>query len=484
MKPHRSVLSGIFWSSIKNWGTRVATLAVFLVVGRLLPPETIGLFFYITGVVTIAGAFGDLGLAEHLVYNKSKQDTQTAIWWFQVGASTLVSGLLLVLVALGAFQVADDKNDSTFALQILICTLPFTAASKVPEALMRHQMNFRSLALRSLYSIVFGSTVAVLLATMGAGLWSLVIKQLVEIFADLFLYFKFSRWHPTLRPRMKPLQTALCDSWGGVGSRLIDAIGQRADAIIIGSALGMGNLGQYSMALRIFQVLHEGIVQPVSGVISTAFAHTKGDDDTRRTFFLTSIEFAATITLPVFALAWSFGETWTPIIFGHQWLEAGNLFQNLAASGLFIGYSGLNGFCLIANNRNREFLIAIFYATSVNVALLFAFSHFSLHAVAFTTLAKAALTFPLTFWLAKNLIQFDTTTYLNKLIPGFLSGIITICICSASITSVQAAADLLGLHSQAIVDGIALAVSLFALGALGIKFLKPRISALRDSLRV
>lgn len=423
--PKSAVILGVFWSSLRSWGVRATTLGVFLVLARLLSPAEIGVVMFILGWLALIGIVGDLGLAEYVVYNDTAAKVDASIWWLQMGITLLMSFTLAIVVFFGIWEIDPTQPDAQMAMLALIITLPLMAAIKIPEAILRRRMEFKKLAIRSLISILFGAVVAVSLAYKGFGIWSLVFKQIIEAFFDLVLFFYYSRWLPS-RPNLHAVKLAFLGGWGIVGSRILDVITQKADAVIIGSFIGMQELGFYSIALRVYQVVNEGVVQPVTSVVATAFGRVKTDPEKFKAFFLSAVQFAALITIPVFALAFALGGEWIPVVFGEQWQASSTIFQIMCISGILVGYSGLSGFSLLAQGRNKAFMLLMTYAAAAALLSLFLLAPFGVSAVAWMFPLKVLAVFPLSLLLARRLIGFRLQDYFLGLLPSLLLGLIVL----------------------------------------------------------
>lgn len=418
-KSKGGVATGVFWSALRSWGSRVATLVVFLVLSRILSPVEIGLASFAIGLVALLAVFCDFGLAEYAVYNKTNPEIETSIWWFQLAVSLLLTVGVCTALYQNWWIVSTESADANEVMMAMCITLPFLSVIRIPEAIIRRRMDFRSLAIRSFISVFVGAAVAISMAWRGYGVWSLVAKQVIEAVVDSFLLFKFSGWRPQGAFAKKSFFLSVSGGWGMIGSRILDVVGQRADAVIIGSMMGMAELGFYSLALRVYQVLNEGIVQPVTGVIATAFGHVKTQPGRLREFFIDASQYAAFLTVPIFVLAICLGDDWLPIVFGEKWTSSGTILQVLCISGLLIGYSGLNGFALLANNRNGPFLLLMTYATTLSVGLMAFLSQYGVVFAALALPLKALLTFPVSFYLAQRLVGFSIREYFFSLLPIF-----------------------------------------------------------------
>ena len=422
------VVGAVAWSAMRSWGTRVATLIVFFILTRILNPEEIGLISYILGWLMLLAVFADLGLAEYLVYNHaSPRLTELGIWWFQVIVSFLITLTLLSLLLAGFINPDKTNPDAVLAMLILAFTLPISAAAKIPEALLRRQMDYKGLAIRSLVAISVSSILAILLALSGYGIWSLVFKQVTEVLIDAFYCFKLSKWRPSFHFEITYLKKALQGGWGIVSSRVLDVLSQSADTLIIGSMFGMRDLGFYAMGKKIFQVLNDGVLQAVTGVIASAFGRVQNDNQRLKALFLTSVKFSALITAPIFMMAIALSPDWVPIVFGVKWTTSAPIAQVLFLTGLVAGYGHLNGFVLLANNRNKAFFMLMLVNTLVSLSLLAMLSQFGLLAAAAASPIKTLLMFPVSLWLSRRLIDFTLVEYFSALkAAAVVSGLIAL----------------------------------------------------------
>lgn len=410
------VVGAVAWSVMRSWGTRIATLLVFFVLTRILNPEEIGLISFILGWLFLLAVIADLGLAEYIVYNHdAARLTELGIWWFQVFVSIMISSVLIALLIAGMFNPDKTNPNATWVMIILALTLPISAAAKIPEAILRRQMDYKGLAIRSMVAITVSSALAITLALAGYGIWSLVFKQVTEVIIDCFYCFKLSKWRPSLHFEMAYFKKALKGGWGIVSSRILDVITQSADTLIIGSMFGMRDLGFYAMGKKIFQVLYDGIVQSVTGVIASAFGRVQNNPQRLKALFLSSVKFSSLITVPLFMAAISLSTDWIPLVFGAKWVASAPVAQILFLTGLMAGYGTLNGFVLLANNRNKSFFTLMLINTIISLSLLAVLSEYGMLAAAAANPIKTLLILPISLCLSREVINYSFAEYFSAL---------------------------------------------------------------------
>lgn len=411
-----SVLNSVYWSLLRVWGTRISTLLVFLILARTLSPAEIGVVAYVLGWLAIFLVLADMGLAEYLVYeHAAEREMQLAVWWFQTGMAFLISTLLTLIVVFSLMPLGTQQSEVMLAL---IWTLPISAASKVPDALLRREFKFRETAIRSFTCVTAGGVAGVALAMSGAGVWSLVVKQWVEVLIEVVMLFRLSHWQIGFEYSFANTMKALRHSWGIVWSRFLDILMQKADTIIIGAWIGVTELGYYSVGQKMFQVLQDGFVGALTNVLSPRYGKLKENPEALKAFFLSSILGASLLVTPIFLLVSFFSPELIVILFSEKWAASAEVMRWMCLSGLLIGAVNLNGFLVLAMQKNAYFSILMSVGFVSTVVLLAAAAPFGVNAIAATLLAKNIIIFPLGLYMVMRLLGVNLLDYFSNLLPA------------------------------------------------------------------
>ena len=108
-------------------------------------------------------------------------------------------------------------------LRIIALTLIIRTFQTVPNVILNKSISFQVTARTSLISSITSGIVAIILALLGAGLWSLVVQQLLSAILGMLLSVISTKWIPRIEfsfARLKNLFSfgsrmlliVLCDS--------------------------------------------------------------------------------------------------------------------------------------------------------------------------------------------------------------------------------------------------------------------------------
>jgi O-antigen/teichoic acid export membrane protein len=419
MISREQLFHGAFWSAVQTWGARVTTFIVFLVLARLLPAKDIGALALINTILLFAQTFAEGGLAEYLV-QKEDQDKreQNSIFWTQLAMGVLLAVVLLACGATWGTQWIAHP-DASLIVAVICATVPLITMSRVPEALIRHSLEFRSLAIRSLVSATTGGIVGIVLAYAGYGLWSLVIKQAVESGMDLLMLFFLSPWRPS-HPNFRHLRNAARYGVALLGSRMLDVFNQRLDTLVVGYLLGPAALGVFTVGQRIYATLLEMFVALAFRISVPFLAKVKIDPKKSKTMQIQFIRATSLVVAPIFALLAVLAPSLLPWLFGPKWEHSIPLLQWLCLAGPIVGISTFNSAVLLANGASNLFFRIVVIITFVSaIALPVGAMLGGLVGVAMAYVLRICLMLPIGHQMAKRFTNARFRELLVAAWPGF-----------------------------------------------------------------
>ena len=117
------------------------------------------------------------------------------------------------------------------------------ALAAVPTAILKRELNFRLLAIRTLAGTLLSGTVGVGMAVSGFGVWSLIGMQLTKVGSEACILLMASGWRPRLR-----FSPAHCRDLSGFALPLMiqslwTYMNEELPKVVIGALLGPYSVG-------------------------------------------------------------------------------------------------------------------------------------------------------------------------------------------------------------------------------------------------
>jgi polysaccharide transporter, PST family len=405
---------GVFWTATSNWVDQLTRLLVFAILSRLLEPEAFGLVALAWVFIGFTDVLAEQGLGDALVQRRRLESTHldTAFWMSM--ALGLLSGILLAALAV---PIAGWLGQDQLALVLVALSfaIPLGSCSLVQRSILRREMDFRALALRTLVGIGIGSVVGVAAAFMGFGVWSLVAQRLVTQIASAAVLWRVARWRPHLNFGYAHFRELFRFGKHVVGFRLLNYFNSNADNFLVGAVLGPVSLGFYTVGYRILRL----VIQLTSNLIdSVAFPLYSRLQDKPGRFvraYYKSSSFAALVAFPVFVSTLVMAPQLTSVLFGSKWDESVPVMRVLAIVGIVRAVTYLNSSTITALGKPSWRVIIVGITTVLNAIAFVAAVRHGIVAVAVAAVVVGYLVTPISYWAVNRLAPINLMEYLRSI---------------------------------------------------------------------
>jgi O-antigen/teichoic acid export membrane protein len=313
----------------------VIQLAVGIVLAWLLLPSDFGLIALAAVFIGFGMLLANLGIPNAVVQaNDLNERHIRAAFTISVTLGIAVAGVIWLGAPLSTLVFDEPRLPEV--LRVLSILLVIGGFSNTAGALVRRELDFRTLFYVNVVSYLFGhAAVAIGMAILGYGVWSLVGGRiaLVVIQAMLLLWWVRHPARPILARRES--RQLLGFGTGNALSSLLHFLAQSGDKFVIGRFLGgAGPLGLYNRAYQQMRLASDNVGQLFVSVMFPTFAQLQND---RRRFgiaFLRSIELATLLTAPLMAGMIVAAPHLIVGVYGPQWEGSVRPFQVLALGGV------------------------------------------------------------------------------------------------------------------------------------------------------
>ncbi|MDE2336851.1 MAG: oligosaccharide flippase family protein, partial [Alphaproteobacteria bacterium] len=247
----------------------LAQLLVVPFLSRLLSPADYGLVAMAMPFVLFTMMFTDAGVGQSLLRDAAEsEDVWSSCFWLTIllGAGLALLIMLVAPLAAGFFKEPPLRPLVT-ALALVIVP---QAAATIPEAYLRHNHRFGTIAWTEAAAIAGGLAAAIIVAFKGGGAWALIAQQLALYTLRFSLTFWRSGFRPCLSFSLRGLREHLVFGRNVLGANFMMTLTQSQDSLIIGKMLGSWLLGFYTMAFLFVRLPLRIIAGPLEYVI---YAH-------------------------------------------------------------------------------------------------------------------------------------------------------------------------------------------------------------------
>ena len=347
--------------------------SVSIWVTRYLGPEQFGLLSYATAFVVIFSSIGQLGLDAIVVRNivrdpSCRDSTLGSAFVLKLFGGVIAVGLILLAI----IMLRSDDHLTQLLVGITALGTLFQAFNTIDFWFQSQVQSKYSTYVRSAAFLVVSVTKVVLLllhaplpAFAWAGIADIALCSLGFIIAYRSNGLHLKDWRATQAMAMELLR----DSWPLMFSDVLILIYMRADKIMIGEIAGNVELGIYSVAVLIAEVLYF-IPATVSSSIFPSIVEAKELSEdlfhTRLQHFYNIMAFLAyVVALPLTLIA----EWLIPFLFGSVYAKAGPMLVGLVWAGMFINLMIARSCYLTAMNLTRLHFILDFLGCVLNVTL-------------------------------------------------------------------------------------------------------------------
>jgi O-antigen/teichoic acid export membrane protein len=328
----RSVRGGLITLTSQG-GQFVMQSISTVVLARLLVPAEFGMVAMVTAITGLASAFADLGLSEATIQRKEITHHQVSVmFWINLAVG---AGLTLITAALAPVLARFYREPRLVNITLLLSITFLIGGLRVqPDALLKRQMRFSSIAIRDLTSYALAVAVAITMALRGAGYWALVALPLTLNLTQMALSWLMVEWRPGLPRRDANVGSMVAFGGNVAASYLIFNLNRNVDNVLIGWFWGAAPLGLYSRAYNLLMLPVRQLSVPAASVAVPAFSKIQGDPERFARYYLRATSLIMWISAPLFGFLFVAANPVIVLVLGAKWREAAPVFQILAISAL------------------------------------------------------------------------------------------------------------------------------------------------------
>ena len=347
-----SFRNSVKWAYSASWGEKTFSAIFTFVLAGILGPRDFGIVSIALIYIAFLQLFLDQGLAAALIQKKHlDQEHLDAVFWMDL---VLSFGLVLVSIVFSRkWAGMNHAPEVAHVISVLSGCIPIEAMALIQSTLLRREMDFRSISIRTNASVLVGGLVGIVMAFAGFRVWALVGQQIVRDLTALVLLWKLSPWRPRFEFSWKHLKDLMGFSIPNFASQLGVFAGAQADSLVLGLIFGPVAVGLYRVADRVVNSIVTMATSSVQAVSLPEFSKLQDQPEELRKSALICVWLSSTLTLPILsgvaAVSWALMAT-----LGSKWIPAVNALKLLSLVGIASVFSSFTGPLLQALYRPHQ----------------------------------------------------------------------------------------------------------------------------------
>lgn len=348
-------------SSVQGVGAVIGVVGNVLLV-RLLSPEVFGLYAVVTFFVGAATLCSDFGMHHYLIRwpGEIGRDVTDTAFTLRVGLIGALALLVLVIVAPLA-STWYGTADLYWLLVIAVAGVGAAGVFRISHSLLEREMEYPKLALIELVGVLAFYGMAVLMAYLGFGVYSLVAGEVCRALTASLGYVA-RPFRPALRVNREVAKAILRFGLSYQAMMFTWMLGSGVNPIVVAKVVGFKAAGIIRIAEAITGQLTvlKGIADRVS---YPALSRYQGDRDSLVAAVQVGRLWQCVVgVMPLFAFT-ALGFWLVPVVYGSDWRDVANVLPLLCLAVAANSFFALQSPALITIGRNWD--VAKFHATYV-----------------------------------------------------------------------------------------------------------------------
>lgn len=416
-----SAITSLFWKLFEQGGAAAITLIVQIVLGRLLTPDEFGKLAIMLVFVNVGNVVVQSGLNTAIIQapEVTERDFSTVFWM-----SLCISLGLYVFVFLAAPAIAQFYNMPTIVwpLRVLVLILVVNAYNSIQEAIVSRNLEFQKTFRATVAAGLVSGTIGICSAVAGAGIWALVVQQLLYQAVKCIVLAAQVPWKPAFVFDAHRASVLFHFGWKLLVSGLLNQGYQSLSDLIIGKVFTSNDLGFVSQGKKYPQALGtvlDGAIQPV--MLSTA-AKVQGDKAKVKRLARRALKTSTFLIAPAMAMFAVCAEPLVGLLLGEKWLPCVPYLQMYCFIYALLPIHTTNLQILNGVGRSDLFLRLeiIKVAVGLSIMLFTAFCLRNLNAIVVGYMVNSILCTFINAAPNKKVIGYAYTEQIRDILPAFI----------------------------------------------------------------
>lgn len=300
-----------------------------VVLARLLLPSDYGLQSMVFTLTAFFSLFKDAGLSVATVQRETlTQEQISTLFWLNVALGVV---LTILVAAAAPLLAAFYKQPHLLGITVASATIfLFNSLSVQHRALLDRSMRFATNVKIDILCAFIGSVVAVVMAFLGFGYWSLICQNISIPIVGTIAVWGAMPWIPG-KPRWTPELKSMVRFGGTVTlNSVVVYVAYNMEKILLGRYWGAAPLGIYGRAYQLATLPVQQLIGATHTIAFSVLSRMQGEAERLQRAYLKSLSLIVSLTVPVVISSAVFADEIVRVLLGEKWMGAALVLRLLA----------------------------------------------------------------------------------------------------------------------------------------------------------
>lgn len=321
-------IKAVAWDFLGTFSTQGVTFIISIFLARILSPEDFGIIGMALVFIGISQLFTDVGFTSALIQAKKNESiSYSSVFWLNLFLSLCIFSIFQLLAPVIANFYEEPIIEEL--VKLLAWGIPLGALNKVQTAILKRDLKFKELSLRTFLAGVISGIIGLYAAYKGYEVYALVAQSLSAAAITTIVLWKVSDWRPKFEFSKIELSKLFNFSKYVFFGQMMGQLISKLDTLVIGKVFSATTLGFFSRA----ESLNVLVVRYSSRIITNVFfpVLSKLQDDLKRfsDVYLRIITLTSFVSFFLSGLLIIAGEALIITLFGEKWAPSVFIFNIL-----------------------------------------------------------------------------------------------------------------------------------------------------------
>ena len=350
----KQTISSLIWTACQKFGTLFLSFFGNLVLARFLTPNDYGLVGMLTIFISLSEVFIDSGFGSALIQkdNVTEIDYSTVFW---INVSISIFCYLILYITAPFVEKFYEMDLLKEILRVKGIVLIIQSFRIIQTTKLTKDLNFKTLSIVYFICTLISTIVSIILAILGFGVWSLVVKTLLESSLKTIILLIVGKWKPLFKFSIKSFKSLF--SYGGVMllTSIVLRLYSSAQSLIIGKCFSAKELGLYTQATKLEDVPTTAMEGVVNQVTFPVFSRIKDEKEIIHKALKRVLINLSYISFPLMIFFIVCAEPIFEILYNETWQAAIPYFKYLCLVGMMVSVNTVNTNLIKASGRKKEY---------------------------------------------------------------------------------------------------------------------------------